>query len=62
MPDLLQDTTVRKETGEANPDHNLIFENIAAQVMVILTEATQDHNTGTDAATTGAAYKNCTPL
>ena len=30
MPDLLQDTSMKKETGKVNPDHNLIFENIVA--------------------------------
>ena len=29
MPDLVQDTTVKKETGKAYPDHNLIFKNIS---------------------------------
>ena len=60
MPDLHQDTTMKKETGKANPDHNLIFKNIAAQVITIHTESNQGHNTGTDAATTGAAHDNHT--
>ena len=61
MPDLLQDTTVKKETGEANPDHNLSFENITAQVIAILTEVAQGHNTGTDGATTGVAHDDHAP-
>ena len=28
--DQVQDSTMKKETGEANLDHDLIFENIAA--------------------------------
>ena len=61
MPDLLQDTTVKKETGKGNQDHNLLFKKITAQVVTILTEATQGHNTRIDAATTGAAHDDCTP-
>ena len=52
---------MKKETGKANPDHNLIFKNITAQVVMILAEATQGHNIRTDAATTGAAPDNCNP-
>ena len=59
LPDLVQDTTMKKEKGEANLDHNLIFENIAACIIAILTEAVQGHNTRIDAATTGAAHNNC---
>ena len=43
---------MKKETGEADTDYSLIFKNITAQVIVILTEATQVHNTRTNAATT----------
>ena len=46
------------ETGKANPDHSPTFEDIAAQVIAICIEATLDHNTGTDATTTGAANDN----
>ena len=56
MPDQIQDTTMKTETGKADPDHNLIFKNIAAQVIMIPTEAAQGHNTGIDTATTGAAH------
>ena len=61
MPDQVQDTTVKKETGKVNPDHNLIFKNITAQVVTILTEATQGHNIGIIAATTGTGHNNHTP-
>ena len=61
MPDQVQDTTMKTETGKADPDHNLIFEIIAAQVVMILKEATQGHNTGIDAAAIGAAHNDCTP-
>ena len=61
MPDQVQDTIMTKETGEANPDHNLIFKNITAQVVVIHTEAAQGHNTMIDAAAIGAVHDNCTP-
>ena len=44
------------ETDKANPDHSLTFEDITAQVITIPIEATLDHNTGIDAATTGAAH------
>ena len=44
------------ETDKANPDHSLTFEDIGAQVIMISIEATLDHNTGIDAATTGAAH------
>ena len=52
MLDLLQDATMKKETGKVDQDHNLIFKNIAVQVIAILREATQVHNTRTDAAMT----------
>ena len=35
MLDQVQDTTVKTETGKANPDHNLIFEYIIAWVIMI---------------------------
>ena len=61
MPDLLQDTTMKKETDKADPDHNLIFKNIRFQDVTILTEADQSHNTRTDAATIGAAHDDHGP-
>ena len=61
LPDQVQNATMKKETGEADPDHNLIFENIAARVIMILTEAPLGHNTRIDAATIGAAHNDCTP-
>ena len=56
MPDQIQGTTVKTGMGKVNPDHNLIFTDIAAQVITIHTEVAQGHNTRIDAATTGAAH------
>ena len=61
MPDHVQDTTMKIETGEADPDHSLIFEDITAQAITIHIEATLDHDTKIDAAFTGAAHDYCTP-
>ena len=59
MPDQVQDTTVKTETGKADPDHNLIFEDIAAQFIAIPTEAALDYITRIDTATTGAVHNDC---
>ena len=61
MPYQVQDTTMKTETGEADPDHNLIFKSIAAPVVAILTEAAQGHNTRIDAATIGAVHDDHIP-
>ena len=61
MPDQVQDTAMKTETGKANPDHNLIFEEITAWVILIPTEAALDHNTGIDMASTGAVHNNHAP-
>ena len=61
MPDQVQDTTIKKETVKADPDHNLTFENIAAWVITILTEVIQGHNTEIDAAIIGVAHNDCAP-
>ena len=61
MPDLVQDITMKTGTSEANPNHTHIFKNIAAQVIMILTEAVQGHNTGINVATTGAVHNNHAP-
>ena len=61
MPKHVQDTTMKTETGKANPDHNLIFTNIAAQVVMIPKGAAQGYNTGIDTATIGAAHDSHTP-
>ena len=61
MPDPVQDTTVMTETGKANPDHSLIFEDTTAQAITICIEATLDHDTEIDAAITGAAHNDCAP-
>ena len=41
------------EIDKADPDHSLILEDITAQVITIHIEATLDHDTRIDAATTG---------
>ena len=46
MPDQVHDTTMKTGTGEVDPDCNLIFVDIAAQVITIHTEATQGHTLG----------------
>ena len=56
MPDQVHNTTMKTGTGEVNPDHNLLFTDITAQGIMIHTEASQGHNTGIIAATTGAAH------
>ena len=48
-------------TGEVDPDHNLIFTDIADGVITIYTEATQGHNTRINAATNGAAHNAHAP-
>ena len=60
MPDQIQGTTVKMETGEASPDHSHTFEDITAKAIAICIEAALDHNTGIDAATTEAAHDNLT--
>ena len=62
MPDQVQDTTVKRETGKANHDHILIFKDTTAQVVMTHTEATQGHNTGANAATKGAVHNSHAPL
>ena len=49
------------ETDQADLDHGLTFDDITAQVIMIPIEAALDHNSGIDAATTGAAHDNLTP-
>ena len=61
MPDPVQDITMKTGTDKANPDHTHIFKNIAPQVITILTEAAQGHNTRIDIATTGAAHDDHAP-
>ena len=60
MSDLLQDTITKRETVKADLNQNVIFENNTFQVITILTETTQGHNTGTDEASMGAAHNNHT--
>ena len=59
-PDQLQGTTVKIGTDGVNPDHSLTTERITAQVIIYCIEATLDHNTGVDAATTGAVHDDLT--
>ena len=58
MPDQVWSTTMKIETDKAGPDLSPILEDIAAQVIKIHIEATLDHNTGIDAATTGVVHNN----
>ena len=51
---------MRIETGKADPDHSPTTEGITAHVIAICIEAALDHNTGIDAANTGAAHKDLT--
>ena len=51
---------MKVETGKVNPDHSPAFEDIVAWVIAIHIEATLDHNTRIDAATTGEAYDDLT--
>ena len=60
MPDQFQGNTMKIEIVEASPDHSPIFKDIAARVIAIPIEATLDHNTGIDAATTGADHDDLT--
>ena len=41
MPDQVHYTTMKTGTGEVDPDYNLIFTDITAQVTTIHTETTQ---------------------
>ena len=61
MPDQVQGTTVKTGTGKVNPDHNLIFADIAALVVMVNTKTAQGHNIGIIRATTGAAYNAHAP-
>ena len=56
MPDWAWGTSVKIQTGKANPDHSPTTEDIAAQVIAFHAEATVDYNTGIDVATTEAAH------
>ena len=48
------------DTDKINQDHILTTESITVQVITIPIEATLDHNTGIDAATTRAAHNSLT--
>ena len=61
MPDQVQGTTVKTGTGKSDPDLFLIFADIAAQAIMIHTEAAQGH-IRIIAATTGAAPDAHAPL
>ena len=49
------------ETGKTDPDHSLIFKDIAAQAIIICTEVTLDCNTKINAAITEATHEILTP-
>ena len=51
----VQDTTVKTGTGKVIPDLNLIFTDIAAEVIMTQTEATPGHDIGIITATLGVA-------
>ena len=61
MPDQGQGTTMKRGTDEVIPDHNLIFTDIAAQVIMIHTEAAPGHDIGIIAATPGVGHYAHTP-
>ena len=56
MPDWVQDTIMKTETGKADPDHNPTTKDITAWAIAIHIEATPDHYIGTGAITTGVAH------
>ena len=58
MANWIQGTSVKIETGKANPDNSPTFEEITAWVNTIHIEATLHHNTEIDVTTTGAAHDN----
>ena len=61
MPDQVQGTIMKTGTGKVIPDHNLIFTDIAAWVVMILTEATPGPNLGIISATPGVAHNAQAP-
>ena len=60
-PGQAQDTTVKTGTGRVIPDHNHIFTDIAAQVIMTHIEATPGHNTGIIATTPEVAHNAHAP-
>ena len=54
--DQVQDTTVNTGTGEVLLDHDLIFTDITAQVIMTHTEATQGHDIGIIAVSPGVSH------
>ena len=61
MPDQVQDNTMKTGTGKVIPDHNLIFKDITAQVIMIHTEATLGHDIEIVTATSGVAHNAHAP-
>ena len=59
--DQVPDTTMKTGTGKVVPDHNLIFTDIEAQVIMTHTEATPGHNIQIIAATQGVVHDALTP-
>ena len=60
MPDQAQGTTGKIKRDETSPDHSPTTKDIAARVITIHTEASLDHNTGTDTAATEVAHNDLT--
>ena len=56
MSDWVWGTTMKIETGKANPDHSPTTKDITVGVILIYIKTTLDHNTGIDAATTKVAH------
>ena len=56
MIDQVQDITVKTGTEKVIPDHNVIFTDITAQVIVTHTEATPGHNIGIITAHPGVVH------
>ena len=54
--DQVQDTTMKTGMGKVIPDTNLIFTDIAAQVIMTHTEATPGHDIGIIIATPGVTH------
>ena len=59
--DQVADTAIKTGTGKVISDHNLILTDIAAQVIMIQTEAAPAHDIGIFAVTPGIAHNAYTP-
>ena len=61
MPDQVQGNTIKTRTGEVIPDHNLIFTDITAQVIMIHAEAAPGHDIGIITSIPGITHDAHTP-